>query len=820
MAKNSQTSSKLLNLKKVDPTMFTEKIESRNIAVQSEIWQKIFGANKNLYRYFPSLIDGLKPVERRFLYSLYNDKRYHGRQLKLARASANTVEFHPHGDSSISDVAIGMSQQWVNNVPLVFTEGNNGSIKGDAAAAPRYLDVCISDFAYDCYFSDFKNSSVDMRLSYTGESYEPITLPAKYPVAIINGGFSSIGYGFSSNIPPYNFKEVCEAVIKLIQDPSAKIIMYPDLPSGADIIMTKKEAKEIFEKAEHDVKIKMRATANIDYINNTITFTSIPMQTSTQMIISAINNIRMSGGFDEIKEINDYTTDKDGIGLMLEIVLNNKDSQGNAINPDKVLEKLYKNRTGLKKTNACSITLIDEFVSNDYSIRKFLLNWIDYRRDVVRASLNNKLANLLESQHINDIKIFLCKSNNSDTIIDISKKSKNVDEYREKLMKKFNITSLQAKIIAGMPTSSFNEDSRKGFMRDAEELEAEIKKLSKIIESDSKVDKVIIEEMEEGIKKYGRERLSKVINDENEIVDNSCIIGITEDGYVKKVLKSDKTIGHVSKNSNSMMMAMPVMDTDSLLIFDSTGGKHLVQASAFPLLKEKNNGLEIRKFINIPKGAKVVSASVIPKNISSLPEYFYIMITKKGIAKRVSSTSLLKNRNTVVGSTNAIILNDNDELSVVLCSDTDAKDIIIFTDYGDGMRLPVKEIPLQLPGSKGTKVITLKGNESILGANLMNPEDKYLVYVTSTGKVKRTELKYFPIMKKKDEPLCLVNLESGEYLVSVKSVVGKETLMFFKKKSESETIKVKDIPIKTRAAKADKMLKTPKGDVILSMVIK
>ena len=811
---------------KIDPSKFGETIIQVNIAEKSEEWQKIYGANKNLYRYFPSLIDGLKPVERRVLYGLYKEGRYKGRLLKLSRAASNAVEFHPHGDSSIADVCIGMSQDWTNNVPLIYTPGNNGSIRGEAAAAPRYLDVAISDFAYDCYFSDFENSSVDMRLAYTGESYEPVTLPAKYPVAIINGGFSSIGYGFSSNIPPYNFTEICEAVIALIEDPKAKVLIYPDLPTGADLIMTKKEAKEIFEKAENDVKIKMRAHANIDYLNNIITFTSVPMQVNTNMIITAINNLRLAGGFDEIKEVNDRTTDQDGLNL--EIVLyhkitvkdKGKEAKEVSVNPDEVLAKLYKSKVSLKKTNASSIILIDDFVSDDYSVRDVLLNWIDYRRDMVRASLNNRLSNLLEKQHINKIKVFLCKNDNIEKTLEIAKKSKNIDEYREALMKAYNITSLQAKIIAGMPTSSFNQDSRLAFKDEGEKLEEEIKELSKIIDSDTKVDKVIIKEMEEGIKKYGRGRRSVVVEDENAIaVNNSCIIGITEDGYIKKILQDGKPIGSVSKDSSAMMMVMPAEDTDTLIMFDSAGVKHFLQVSAIPLLKEKNNGLDISKYIKLSKGSRVVSCSVVPKNASNLKDYFFIMITAKGIAKRVSISSFFKSKDTQSGSSQAILLNDGDELEVVLCTDNENRDIIMFTDYGDGVRYPVSDIQLQLPGSKGSRLVTLKGAEKIMGANLMRPEDQYLVYVTSSGRVKKTELQYFPVMNKKDEPLCLINLDSQEYLVSVKSVSGNEKLMFYKKKSGSETLNVSDIPVKTRAAKADKMLKCPKGDVILSMII-
>lgn len=804
---------------KIDPSTFGETIIKVNIAEKSEEWQKIYGANKNLYRYFPSLIDGLKPVERRFLYGLYKEGRYKGRLLKLQRAASNAVEFHPHGDASIADVGVGMSQDWANNVPLTHTPSNNGSIRGESAAAPRYLDIEISDFAYDCYFSDFKNSSVDMRLAYTGESYEPLTLPAKYPVVIINGGFSSIGYGFSSNIPPYNFKEICEAVITLIEDPHAKILIYPDLPTGADLIMTKKEAKEIFDKAENDVKIKMRSRASIDYIHNIITFTSIPMQVGTNMIIQAINNLRIAGQFDEIKEINDRTTDQDG--LILEIVLYNE-IKGKSVNPDEVLQKLYKAKTNLKKNNASSIILIDDFVADDYSVRDVLLSWIDYRRDMVRASLNNRLSNLLEEQHINKIKIFLCQNNNIEKTLEIAKKAKNSDEYKDMLMKAYNITSLQAKVIAGMPTSSFNQDSRISFKDESTKLEEEITELYKVIDSDSKVDKIIINEMKEGIAKYGRERRSQVINDENAVVvNNSCIIGISEDGYIKKILQNGKPIGPVSKDPSSMMMLMPAEDSDTLILFDSEGYKHLLQVSAIPLLKEKNNGLDISKYIKLSKGAKVVSSSVVPKNAVNMKDYFFIMITKKGITKRVSISSFFKSKDiSSVGTSQAITLNTGDELGVVLCTDNEDRDIIMFTDYGDGVRLPVSEIQLQLPGSKGSKLVSLKGSEQIIGANLMRPEDKYLVYVTSSGKVKKTELQYFPVMNKKDEPICLINLESGEYLVSVKSVIGKETLTFYKKKSGSETMKVSDIPLKTRAAKADKLLKCPKGDMILSMVIK
>ena len=802
---------------KVDPSLFNEKIIKVNIAKQTEEWQKIFGANKNLYRYFQSLVDGLKPVERRFLYTLYTLGRYKDKEIKLSRAAGDTMNYHPHGDASIAEVGIGMAQDWVENMPLIYTDGNEGSIKGDKHAAPRYLDVRLSDFAYDCYFKDFKDSAVDMVPAYTGEGEEPLVLPAKYPVALINGGFSSIGYGFSSNISPFNFKEVCEAIIKLVKNPDAKIVLYPDLPTGADLIMTKKEAKTIFEKAEHEVKIKMRATPEIDYINNTITFTSIPMQTSTNKIVADVNNLRLQGQFDEIDEIRDITTD--ATGVLMEFVLKSE-VKGQPVNPDKVLEKLYKLRTDLRSTKACSIILIDDFTANQYSVRDFLLSWIDYRRDTVRASINTKLANLVEAQHINDIKVFLCKAKNIEKTMEISKKSKNVDDYKDNLMKAYGITSLQAKVIAAMPTSAFNEDSRKSFVKDSEAMEEEIKRLMKVQDSDSKIDDIIIDEMEEGIKKYGQPRKSAIINDENEIVDNACIVGITDDGYIKKVLKSGKVIGAVSKKSSAMMMAFAVNDSDSIILFDDRGSKHLIRASQIPLLKEKDAGLKIGKFIEIEPDARVISASIIGRNSTELDNYEFLFVTARGIAKRTTAPLLIKSKDALVGSSKVILLNEGDRLELaMMINPADTEHIIIFTDYGDGINLNIEDIPKQSVSSKGAKIMTLRPSEKVLGVDLIQTTDKYLVYTTSNGKVKKTELKYFPVMNKKDEPLCLTGLDDGEYLVSVVSVKGDETLTFYKKKSTPVSIKVKEIPIKTRAAKAEKMIKMTKTDCILSVSV-
>ena len=211
------------------------KLYQRNLAEACEEYNKIFGANKNLYRVIPSMSDGMKPVMRRFLYSLWKGK---GKTqfIKLAKAAANTLDYHPHGDSSVTDVGAKMANLQCNNIPTVEGQGNFGSYKDADAAAARYIEVRLSKYALKCFFEDFETSNVDMKLAYTGDDYEPEFLPARYPHALFNPQLSGIGYSMASNIPPFNPTEVMEATIKLLKDPKAKILLVPDSPTGADVV--------------------------------------------------------------------------------------------------------------------------------------------------------------------------------------------------------------------------------------------------------------------------------------------------------------------------------------------------------------------------------------------------------------------------------------------------------------------------------------------------------------------------------------------------------------------------------------------------------
>ena len=495
------------------------KIYKRDLAEACEDYIKIFGANKNLYRITCSMQDGLKPVHRRFLYTLYKGKGRHN-FIKMAKAAADTTaDYHPHGSSSVEDIGAKLASPIANNICLVEGQGNFGSYKNEKAGASRYIECRLSKYALKCFFEDFENSNVDMKLAYTGDDNEPEVLPARYPNALFNPQLSGIGYGMSSNIPGYNVTEVLEATIKLIKNPKDKILLIPDSPTGADIVDDGQFQKICDEGVG---TFTLRGSIEVDEINNILTITSIPLQTTIDAIIRKIVELKDSKVFDEIKDIKDYTKNETGVKTLLYL--------DPSANPYNTIEKLYKKNTGLKKTYPVVLKMIDDYCAYDYGIKSFLLEWIEYRRDTVRSSYNTKLVKAMENQNINDILLFVTNKDNGDETLKMAKKSSNKADFASRLMKKYSIDSQQANTIAGMHLYEFNKDAHDSYVKRKQLLIEEIKILEDTLDNDDKIDEIIINQLEEGIKLFGSKRKSKIVKDTDikDIPDTEHIIGISE----------------------------------------------------------------------------------------------------------------------------------------------------------------------------------------------------------------------------------------------------------------------------------------------------
>lgn len=650
-----------------------------------------------------------------------------------------------------------------------------------------------------------------MKLNYNEDKYEPEYLPSKYPYILFNPAFSGIGYGLAGNIAPFNVTEVLEATIKLIKNPKSKIELIPDSPTGCDIV-DEGNFKEINETGMS--KLTMRASTEIDYNENIITITSLPYNSSSEKVIKSVLALRTNGEFktsdgkEAIIDIKDYTKEGE---VKIEIYLRNN------AKPDKVLKKLMKKNTGLKSTFPVGLVVIDDFEFYSYGVKELLLAWIDYRLDEVLSMLLNKLQNLIAKQHLLKVLIMVFNKNNIDDAIAIAKSSKSKKEVSERFMKKFKITSVQADKLAEMHIYQFNEDSRTKFIEEEEELEKSIKEITNIVENDDNVKQFVIDQLKEGIKKWGHERKSKIVkenDDDLDIPDTEHLVGITESGWIKKLTSKDNSsIGPIGKGGSNITV-IQANNKEDLLIVDSTGNVVKIPLSAIPDMEFNDIGVEMKKFFSVNGDIKAVLELPSMEILKQKGDNFNILfITKKGIAKRVQISEFKK----ITDKKSGIDLHDGDEVAVAMFSFNEtAKDIIISTNLGDGIRLPLDDIKLIGSNAKGLNMIKLKEGEEVVNASIINPNKKLLLYVTSAGRVKVTELKYFPTMDRKGEPMSLISLQSGETLLGISSVNKSDVLMVFHKNGDPEQVEINTLEPTTRIAKGDKLFKTVRGDNIVA----
>ena len=728
---------------------------------------------------------------------------------KVHNIASWSMVYHPHSVDSNEEIIANEGQDWNNNVLTVVPQGNFGSIRGDRPASGRYIEAKMSEYLIDCFFDDFYKYSIPMKESYDGERIEPEFLPAKYPHALFNPQLSGIGYGLASNIISFNVAEVLRATIKLIKDPHAKIMLVPDIPTGAEIVDTGL-FKEINKTGVG--KITMRASAEINHNKNIINITSLPLQMSSMQIIKKIIEKKKKNEFQEIIDILDYTKlGKTDIRIILK----------NDANPDKVLKKLYEKGTGLKDTFPVCIKLIDDYREFDYGIKSFLKEWIEYRRDVVRSMFSNNLIQTMEKQHMNEVLLFVFNEDNAEKTLKICKKSSSRKETIEKLQSKYGITSLQASTIADMRLYNFNKDSYQRYKEEKKILKDEVDKIMTILDNENLIDEFIIDQLESGIKKYGQPRRSKIVKEDSEldieqIPDTEHLIAITENGIIKKInLDKFNTIGVVGKKSDNFSI-IRINNREDILIIDSTGEGIRIPVSSLPDMDINDTGVELSRYFKC--SGKIISMLKL-QDIDMLDDKFLtiILVTKYGFCKRIK----IKEFKGITGSRNSITLNDGDEVvSALFAMEDDSSDIIIYTNKGYGIRIPINDIKIYGKAAKGSRQIQLKENEFVINSNVIDPLRKTLFYITSAGRMKITQEKYFPRMKKTDEPLQLITLENNETLLYILSVSHKkDTARVYFKNKEPVEYKLSNLKLTTRIAKGEKVLKVPKGESVVSVKI-
>ena len=551
--------------------------------------------------------------------------------------------------------------------------------------------------------------------------------------------------------------------------------------------------------------VTYQARHKIDYAKNTVTFTSSVPQIQMKNVYAEISKMKLDGKLPELVDHYDESG-KNGIKY---VMIFKADA-----NIDKILKSLFKSKVGLRNTLPIGLQMIDDYEARLYSIPEYLLTWIDNRRDQVRSMYSVKLVSAIEESHMNEIRLLVYSPENRQKTIDMAAKSENDDDYVRRLIKAYGITTVQATTLTEMRTKDWTKESYAKFKQRKKELVEEIAYYKKVLSDGTTVDEIIIQQLQDGIKKYGTERYSRIIysGTSKKEPPKEALIAVSENGFIKRVPAMSKAVGKVTKVSGQKVMPIYGTTADKLLIFDENGFITRLPIDNLPEMKPSEMGVPVGRFTNLP-GSKVVA--VVKESDEWDPEddkFDLVMVTEKGTIKKTHLSEFLKMK----GERVAIPTSENDHLVAVIPAriDTD-KDIVIYTDQGNGVRFDLQDIKTFSRTAKGSNYVSLGSGEKIIGADRIAPGYQYLFIITSSGKAKLTKLDYFPKMKKKDKVLSLASLGANESIVGVKSTDGNGSVRIYKKVSEPEDIEIKDIPVTTRVAKPTKIAKVPKGDSVI-----
>ncbi len=735
-------------------------------------------------RALPDVRDGLKPVQRRVLYSMIElnngpDKPHR----KSARIVGDTMgKYHPHGDSSIYGALVNMAQEWSTRYPLVDGHGNFGSVDGDGAAAMRYTEARLSKISMEL-LADINKNTVDFAPNFDDTEKEPVVLPSRYPNLLVNGT-SGIAVGMATNIPPHNLREITNAVIKIIDnqieedrkteiDELLKVVKAPDFPTGG-IILGTKGAEEAYRTGRG--KVRVRAVTDIETMDNgktRIIVTELPYMVNKANLILKIADLVKLKKIDGITDLRDETN-REGMRIVIEL---RKDANANVI-----LNQLYKHTQLQDSFGVIMLALVNN-EPKVMNLLDMLTYYLEHQKDVVTRRTKYDLDKAEERDHI--LQGLLIALDNIDEVIQIMRSSQTTAIAKERLMERFGLTDPQAQAIADMRLRALTGLEREKLENEHKELLIKIAELKEILADEKRLLGVIREEMLLTSDKYGDDRRSKIgydvydIDMEDLIPRDNTVIAMTSLGYIKRMtvdnFKSQNRGGKGIKGMQTIeedYIEDLLMTTTHhyLMFFTNYGRVYRLKAYEIPEASRTARGIAIVNILQLNPGEKI-SAMIPIKDYEENKNLF--MVTKKGIVKK---TSVMEFSNVRKNGLAAINLRDDDELIEVK---TTSKDTEIFLVTKHGMCIRFKETDVRPTGRSSMGVIgmNLSDGDEIVGMQLDHQGDSLLI-VSENGMGKRTYLEEFTTQKRGGKGLkCYKITEKTGYVVGVKAVNDDHEIM-------------------------------------------
>lgn len=747
-------------------------------------------------RALPDARDGLKPVQRRILYGMYKENHtYDKPYVKSARSVGDIMgKYHPHGDSSIYDAMVRMSQWWKQNATYIDMQGNNGSMDGDSAAAMRYTEARLSKISNEL-MADLKKDTVDMAPNFDDTLLEPTVLPAKFPNLLVNGA-NGISAGYATNIPPHNLGEIIDATIKRIDSPNCyletilDIVKGPDFPTGG-VIEGKKGIIDAYKTGKGKIVVKSKYEFVKEKGKEQIVITEIPFEVNKQNLVKKINEIRIDKRIDGIVDARDESDRENAVRLVIEL---KKDAD-----KDLVLNYLLKN-TDLMINYSFNMVAIVNRRPMTLGILPLLDAYIKHQKEVVTRSKQYDLNHAKERMHI--VEGLLKALSILDEIIKLIRASKNKADAKENLIKKYEFTEKQAEYIVTLQLYRLTNSDVAELNAEYKNLELIIKGLEAILADENKLKSVMKDELRKIRNEYATPRKTDIKDEITEIkIDTvkmlpkeDIIVVVTKEGYVKRVsLRSfessqDDTL---LKEGDYIIGKYKMNTLDTLLLFTDLGNYLYVPIHELPDLKWKELGKHISNIINIKADENIIAS--LPIYNFELDKYITIF-TKNGMVKKTKLIDFKVQRYSKPMV--AIKLKDDDQ--VIKVSFSNENNVLITTHNGYGLLYGNSEIPVTGLKSSGVKAITLK-NDYVIGAHIYNDNMEYLTVITEKNTAKRIKLSEFDKISRARRGVQIIReVKTNPYYILKTFVINYKELLGLKTKSEIKFIKLTELPISDR----------------------
>ena len=776
-------------------------------------------------RALPDVRDGLKPVHRRVLYGMHDlGVKASSAHKKSARIVGEVMgKYHPHGDSAIYDTMVRMAQDWSLRYMLVDGQGNFGSVDGDSPAAMRYTEARMQKISEEM-LSDIEKDTVDYKLNFDDTLKEPTVLPTKIPALLVNGA-SGIAVGMATNIPPHNLTEVIDGTLEYIKDNSIDIdglmqfVKAPDFPTGG-IIHGYEGVKEAFHTGRG--KVVMRGKAEIEEVDGkeSIIVTEIPYQVNKADMIKKIADLVNDKKLEGISTIRD---ESDRNGMRIVFVL-----KRDAI-PNIVLNKLFKYSPLQSSFSVNTIALV-KGRPQMLNLKDMIKHFVDHRHDVVVRRTKFELKKAEDRCHI--LEGLIIASDNIDEVIALIKASKNAEDARHNLIKKFKLSEIQAKAIVEMRLRQLTGLEQDKLRSEYEEIKKLIEDLKDILSDEDRRMNIISQELNEIKEKYGDERRSVIeysggdLSIEDMIPDEKVVITISHAGYIKRTSLDEYKVQNrggvgqkasTTRNEDFLEDLFVGTNHQYMLFFTQKGKCFWMRVYEIPEGSKTSKGRAIQNLINIEQDDKV-KAFICTKDLKDedyINNHYVIMATKKGQVKKTSLEQYSRPR---VNGINAITIKEEDELLEAKLTDGNSQ-VMLALKSGKAIRFEEAKTRPMGRNASGVRGIRLQHDkDEVIGMVSVNDMESNILVVSSNGYGKRSKLEDYRITNRGGKGVKTISItEKTGDLVAIKNVDDSNGLMIINKSGIAIRMAVEDLRVMGRATQGVKLINIKDGDSIAAV---